>query len=119
LVFGRRVELLDMAKNRLKRRPDRYFNKVYGETEVGGTAWLYLTGRPVEEIGLLDLPSTPPAQRTEAIQHGIFRYGMIPIAFYGLLAYLMWRNHPQRDEFPGAGNDTGTTATHGPEGGAR
>ena len=32
--------------------------------------------------------SSPAAQRTEAIQHGIFRYGMIPIAFYGLLSYL-------------------------------
>ncbi len=120
LVFGRRVELLDMAKNRLKRRPDRYINKVYGETEVGGTAWLYLTGRPVQEIGLLDLPSAPPAQRTEAIQHGIFRYGMIPIAFYGLLAYLMWRNNPEHsDEIPVVGNGTGSSATQGPEGGAQ
>jgi hypothetical protein len=108
-----------MAKNRLKRRPDRYINKVYGETEVGGTAWLYLTGRPVQEIGLLDLPSAPPAQRTEAIQHGIFRYGMIPIAFYGLLAYLMWRNHPQREGLPVARDVHDSSATHGPEGGAQ
>ncbi len=92
LVFGHRAELLAMAKTRLQRRPDRYVNHVYGETEVGGTSWLYLTGRPVQEIGLLDLPSTAPPQRTEAIQHGIFRYGMIPIAFYGLLSYLMWRD---------------------------
>jgi len=101
LVFGRRAELLDMAKSRLKQRPDRYLDRVYGETEVGGTSWLYLTGRPVQEIGLLNLPGTPPAQRTEAIQHGIFKYGMIPIAFYGLLSYLMWRNNPQREEFSG------------------
>jgi len=120
LVFSRRAELLDMAKNRLKRRPDRYINKVYGETEVGGTAWLYLTGRPVQEIGLLDLPSTPPPQRTEAIQHGIFKYGMIPIAFYGLLAYLMWRNRSDHaDEAPDVGDANGSSGTHGPEGGTR
>lgn len=95
LVFGRRADVLAMAKDRLTRRPDRYLNHVYGETEVGGTSWLYLTGRPVSEVGLLDLPETPPPQLTEAIQHGIFRYGVIPIVFYGLLAGLMWRNRPK------------------------
>jgi len=92
LVFGKRTELLTMAKDRLKRRPDRYINHVYGEKEVGGTSWLYLVGRPVKEIGLLDLQSKAPPQLTEDIQHGIFRYGMIPIAFYGLLSYLWHRN---------------------------
>jgi formate dehydrogenase iron-sulfur subunit len=92
LVFGRRSELLAMAKSRQKRRPDRYVNRVYGETEIGGTSWLYLTGRPVTEVGLLSLPDAAPPLRTESIQHGIFRYGMIPIAFYGLLSYLMWRD---------------------------
>jgi len=125
LVFGRRADVLAMAKDRLKRRPDRYLNHVYGEAEVGGTSWLYLTGRPVTEIGLLDLPDTPPPQLTEAIQHGIFRYGVIPIAFYGLLAALMWRNRPTpppgppgpvvAEERPGAPGG----APRGPAGGGR
>ena len=120
LVFGRRAELLDMARNRLKRRPDRYLDRIYGEKEVGGTAWLYLTGRPIQEIGLLDLPTMPPAQRTEAIQHGIFKYGMIPMAFYGLLAYLMWRNNPERsEESPIAGNGTTPSVKNGSEGDAQ
>ncbi len=93
LVFGRRSDLVAMAKDRLKRRPDRYVNRIYGETEVGGTSWLYLTGRPVQEVGLLVLPDTPPPARTEAIQHGIFKYGIIPVAFYGLLTGIMWYNH--------------------------
>jgi len=100
LVFGRRAALLAMAKERLKRRPDRYLDHIYGETEVGGTSWLYLTGRPAREIGLLPLSSTPPPQLTEAIQHGIFEYGIIPVAFYGLLAGLMWWN---RRTPPGTG----------------
>jgi hypothetical protein len=50
-----------MAKERLKRRPDRYINHIYGETEVGGTSWLYLTGRPVQEIGLLNLRMESPS----------------------------------------------------------
>lgn len=93
LVFGKRADLLAIAHERLAERPDRYVQHVYGEHEVGGTGWLYLTGRPVEEIGLLELPDQAPALRTEAIQHGIFKYGLLPIALYGGLAGIMWHNH--------------------------
>jgi Fe-S-cluster-containing dehydrogenase component len=120
LVFGHRAELVAMAKDRLKRRPDRYVNHIYGETEVGGTSWLYLTGRPVEEIGLLKLPDIPPPRRTEAIQHGIFRYGVIPIAFYGLLGGIMWynqRKHRERESDLGGTEDEVTD--HWPEGSAQ
>ena len=96
LVFGKRSDLVTMARERLKRRPDRYVDHIYGEHEVGGTSWLYLIGRPVTEIGLLDLPKKPPPERTEAIQHGIFKYGIIPVAFYGFLSSIMWFN--QRKE---------------------
>ena len=120
LVFGRRADLVALAKERLKRRPDRYVNHIYGETEVGGTSWLYLTGRPVREIGLLDLPETPPPQLTEAIQHGIFKYGIIPVAFYGLLAGLMWFNHRKDpDGDPQAGESHDTPSAQKPEGGGK
>jgi len=98
LVFGRRPDLLATAKERIASKPARYVDHVYGEHEVGGTSWLYLTGRPVEEIGLLALPEKAPPVRTEAIQHGIFRYGLLPTAFYGLLAGIMWFNHRKHPE---------------------
>lgn len=120
LVFGRRADLVDMAKNRLARRTERYVNRIYGETEVGGTCWLYLTGRPATDIGLLKLPDAAPPARTEAIQHGIFKYGIIPIAVYGLLYALMWcnkRKHP--DPEMGANGAGSAHSYHPPEGGAR
>ena len=120
LVFGRRADLVAMAKDRLKRRPDRYVRHIYGETEVGGTSWLYLTGRPVQEVGLLNLPETPPPQLTEAIQHGIFKYGIIPVAFYGLLAGIMWyehRRHPEDN--PHTGGENNPPTAHDAEGGGR
>jgi formate dehydrogenase iron-sulfur subunit len=92
LVFGKRADLLAIARRRLEARPDRYIQHIYGENEVGGTGWLYLAGRPVTEIGLLDLPQRAPALRTEAIQHGIFKYGILPVAVYGALAGIMWYN---------------------------
>jgi Fe-S-cluster-containing dehydrogenase component len=93
LVFGQRADLLAIAHQRLEQRPDRYLQHVYGEHEVGGTGWLYLNGRPEQEIGLLALPDRAPALRTEGIQHGIFKYGIIPLALYGALAGIMWFNH--------------------------
>ena len=98
LVFGLRADLLAIAHKRLEERPDRYVQHIYGENEVGGTGWLYLTGRPVNQIGLLDLPGRAPALRTEAIQHGIFKYGILPVAFYGTLAGIMWYNKRRNPE---------------------
>ncbi|MGE5361708.1 MAG: 4Fe-4S dicluster domain-containing protein [Bacteroidales bacterium] len=121
LVFGRRPDLLAMAKRRLAERPDRYVNHVYGEHEVGGTSWLYLTGRPLQELALLPLPDAAPARRTEAIQHGIFRFGAIPIAVYGLLAGLMWRHRHAESEahtHPGGDDQAGGQA-NAAEGGDR
>ena len=57
-----------------------------------------MTGRPAKALGLLALPETPPPELTEAIQHGIFEYGIIPAALYGALAGIMWLNlwrHPE------------------------
>ncbi len=98
LVFGDRAALLSLAKDRIKKRPDRYVDRIYGETEAGGTSWLYLTGRPGVEIGLLDVGGTSPALATESIQHGIFRYGLIPLSVYGVLGGLMWLNRRTKDE---------------------
>ncbi|HQR44397.1 MAG TPA: 4Fe-4S dicluster domain-containing protein [Thermoanaerobaculia bacterium] len=119
LVFGPRAELVAMAKDRIAKRPDRYVPHVYGENEVGGTSWIYLTGRPPEEIALLKLTSTAPALRTEAIQHGIFKFGAIPIALYGALAGLMWMNNRKAaagGEPPASGGPKPPASGH--EGGA-
>jgi Fe-S-cluster-containing dehydrogenase component len=92
LVFGKRGDLLQTARARIVTRPGHYLNHIYGEHEAGGTSWLYLAGRPFSEIGLLSLPAQSPAVRTESIQHGVYRYGLIPLALYGLLGGLMWRH---------------------------
>ncbi len=90
IVFGKRAELLELARARIEAAAARYRPVVYGEHEVGGTAWLYLVGREPRELDLLDLPQEAPPRTTEAIQHGIFRFGALPIAVYGALGALMW-----------------------------
>lgn len=110
IVFGKRGEILELARERIHERPDRYVDHVYGEHEVGGTSWLYLTGRPPEEIDLLPLPEKSPPRLTESIQHGIFRYGALPIlAFSGLGALMWWTNRRQGVEEKGAVRENGET----------
>jgi formate dehydrogenase iron-sulfur subunit len=50
LTFGKRAELIDAAKTRIYQNPDRYVHHVYGELEVGGTSWLYITDVPFEQM---------------------------------------------------------------------
>jgi formate dehydrogenase iron-sulfur subunit len=59
LQFGEREELIAEAHNRIQQSPDKYVDHVYGENEVGGTSWLYLSSVPFEELGLPTLPSEP------------------------------------------------------------
>ncbi len=54
ITFGKRSELLNLARDRIRREPGRYIDHIYGEHEVGGTDWLYISGVPFEE---LDFPS--------------------------------------------------------------
>ncbi len=51
LTFGHRKNLLKIAHERIRNNPDRYVDHVYGETEVGGTSWIYLSSAPFEEVG--------------------------------------------------------------------
>jgi Fe-S-cluster-containing dehydrogenase component len=52
LTFGRRGELLELAKTRIYTNPDKYVHHVYGEHEAGGTSWLYIADVPLEKLAL-------------------------------------------------------------------
>jgi formate dehydrogenase iron-sulfur subunit len=52
ITYGRRDELLEVARERIRKAPDRYINHIYGENEFGGTSWMTLSGVPFHELGL-------------------------------------------------------------------
>lgn len=54
LLFGKRSELIQIAKTRIYQNPGRYVPHVYGEHEAGGTSWLYISDVDFEK---LDLPA--------------------------------------------------------------
>ncbi len=60
LSFGERTTLLRVARKRIRERPERYVDHIYGEHEAGGTAWLYLSGVPHQEVGFdMSVPKQP------------------------------------------------------------
>ncbi len=60
LKFGKRQTLLFEAKSRIKANPGKYIPHVYGENEIGGTSWLYISSVPFESLGFkTKLPSSP------------------------------------------------------------
>ena len=85
LTFGPRAELLKIARQRIADNPDRYVDHIYGETEAGGTSWLYIADRPFSQLGFPTLGPTSPASVTEAIQHGIFWGFAAPIGLFAAL----------------------------------
>ena len=51
LTFGHRKDLLKIGHERIRETPDRYVDHIFGEKEVGGTGWLYLSGVPFDQVG--------------------------------------------------------------------
>jgi formate dehydrogenase iron-sulfur subunit len=51
LLFGDRVALITEARLRLQEHPGEYVNHIYGENELGGTSWMYISPIPFEELG--------------------------------------------------------------------
>jgi Fe-S-cluster-containing dehydrogenase component len=93
VIFGKRDALLNEAHQRLEAEPARYFPKVYGETDGGGTQVLYLSkaGIPFEALGLPNLgnESVPGLQRS--VQHRIYNSFLAPAGLFVALAGAVWR----------------------------
>ncbi|MGE0453633.1 MAG: hydrogenase 2 operon protein HybA [Vicinamibacteria bacterium] len=93
VIYGKRTELLTEAKRRIAESPGRYFeDRVYGETEAGGTQVLYLSHVPFEKLGLPSLGARGVPQVAYSVQEGIYKGFIAPIALYGALAAVMLRN---------------------------
>ncbi len=70
----------------------QYVDHVYGETEIGGTQVLHLSGVPFALLNKPNLPSEPPARVAETLQHGIYHALIAPIVFLLALTGLAWKN---------------------------
>ncbi len=107
ITFGKRSDLLKIARERIAAEPQRYLDQIYGENEVGGTCVLYLSKKDVAfaGIGLPPFAYQPVSSLTESIQHRIFQYFIPPIAVYGVLGGIMYYNQSRKKQAEQGGDD--------------
>jgi formate dehydrogenase iron-sulfur subunit len=88
LVYGKRDDLINIARERISTFPGRYLNHIYGEHEMGGTNWLYISGVPFREIGLReDLGVTPAPELTSGALAAVpIIAGLWPVLLTGIYA---------------------------------
>jgi formate dehydrogenase iron-sulfur subunit len=58
LIYGKRSELIKVARERIKTNPETYVNHIYGEYEVGGTSNLYISNVAFDKLGFPNLNTT-------------------------------------------------------------
>ena len=52
ITFGRREDLIKVARERFRKHPERYIDHIFGEHEFGGTSWMVLAGVPFKKLDL-------------------------------------------------------------------
>ncbi len=88
LTFGKRDDLLKIARERIRKYPGRYVDHIYGEREMGGTSWLYLSSVPFSDIGMREDLGTAPAPELTAGALGAVPMvvGLWPVLLTGVYA---------------------------------
>jgi formate dehydrogenase iron-sulfur subunit len=87
-LFGKKSELLELARTRIYMQPDRYAHHIYGEREAGGTGWLYLLPASAGELGLpTNLGTTPYPELTSGFLYAV------PLVFVLWPSLLFGLNH--------------------------
>jgi Fe-S-cluster-containing dehydrogenase component len=110
ITFGPRDELIKLARDRIRTHPDDYVDHVYGEHELGGTAYLYLSPIPFEELDFpTTLGTTPIPERTRDFLSFV---PLVLVAWPALLGGLYLVSRQQAD--PSGADATNLTTSDDP-----
>ncbi|MBW1901860.1 MAG: 4Fe-4S dicluster domain-containing protein [Deltaproteobacteria bacterium] len=104
LTFGTRKDLIKTARERVRKYPDRYVDHIYGEHEMGGTNWLYLSGVPFNELGMREDLGTAPAPDLTAGFFGSVQMvvGLYPVLLTGIYAITKRKEKISKEEEEGS-----------------
>jgi hypothetical protein len=86
LTFRKRKDIIKNARELIRKYPDRYVNHIYGEHEMGGTSWMYLSGVSFKELGMReDLGITPAPELTAGALSAVpVVMGLWPVLLTGI-----------------------------------
>jgi Fe-S-cluster-containing dehydrogenase component len=100
ITFGRRDDLIKMARSRIEKYPDRYVDYIFGEHDFGGTSWLVIGGLTPGELGLHDNAShTPLPELTSGFLSAVpLVLTMWPGLLLGVYAFSRRRDRIAREE---------------------
>lgn len=100
LTFGKRKDLIRTARKRIQQYPNRYIDHIYGEREMGGTSWLYLSSVPFRDIGMReDLGTTPAPALTAGALHAVpMVVGLWPVLLTGIYAITKRKEKIEKEE---------------------
>jgi Fe-S-cluster-containing dehydrogenase component len=74
ITFGKRSNLITLAREKIRNHPDRYHPYTYGESDAGGTSWFYLAATDFANIGFAtNLGVTPYPSLTRGF------LGVVPV----------------------------------------
>ena len=101
VIFGRRADLLADAKHRVGAAPGKYFeDRVFGESEGGGTQVLYLskTDVPFDRLGLPEQRGESSGHRAKKLHRFFTQWAAFPVAMYAVFAVLIKRNWKEHEK---------------------
>lgn len=102
LMFGKKRQLMEIARVRIYNHSNDYIHHIYGEHEVGGAGWLYISNVPFEELGFrTDLGTLPYPEFTKEFLYAV------PGVFLTVPAFLFGLNLLTRKDSPDGDDDLG------------
>lgn len=99
LTFGLREDMIAEAHRRIDENPGTYNPHLYGETDVGGTNWLYLASVPFDQLGFkTNLGDRPVPDYSRKFLSGVHAIDVIaPPVLFGM-AFLAKRKSENSDD---------------------
>ncbi len=98
ITFGKRKDLIKIARQKIAKNPDRYLDHIYGEHEAGGTSWMYLSGVPFEQLGFpTNLPDSPMIEQSKGFLSSVPLVFTVWPALFGM-CYAALRHRDESTE---------------------
>jgi Fe-S-cluster-containing dehydrogenase component len=97
VTYGTREAILGEARNRIASNPGKYFeNRIYGESDAGGTQVFYLSRLPFEAIGLPALGKESNPHYATEVSSKVYGWLAGPTLLFAMLFGAInrnWKHH--------------------------